>query len=63
VEQTDTVTAPGSLADTGAHRLPPLSGDTEVRVDVPSTAVGEMTPGAAVRVTLPAAPVLVAPRP
>jgi putative spermidine/putrescine transport system ATP-binding protein len=39
-----------------------LSGDTEVRVDVPSTGCGEMTPGTAVRVTLPATPVLVAPR-
>jgi putative spermidine/putrescine transport system ATP-binding protein len=40
-----------------------LSGDTEVQVDVASAATAAMTPGTAVRVTLPAAPVLVAPRP
>jgi putative spermidine/putrescine transport system ATP-binding protein len=39
-----------------------LSGDTEVRVDVASTAAAGMTPGTAVQVGLPAAPVLVAPR-
>jgi len=39
-----------------------LSGDTEVRVDVPSTAAAGMAPGTAVQVGLPAAPVLVAPR-
>jgi putative spermidine/putrescine transport system ATP-binding protein len=39
-----------------------LSGDTEVRVDVPSTAGAGMTPGTAVQVSLPPAPVLVAPR-
>ena len=39
-----------------------LSGDTEVAVDVPSTAALPMAPGTAVRVSLPPAPVLVAPR-
>ena len=39
-----------------------LSGDTEVAVDVSSAVALEMTPGTAVQVTLPAAPVLVAPR-
>ena len=39
-----------------------LSGETEVRVDVPSGEAAVMGPGAAVQVTLPAAPVLVAPR-
>jgi putative spermidine/putrescine transport system ATP-binding protein len=39
-----------------------LSGDTEVRVDVASTAAAGMTPGTAVQVGLPATPVLVAPR-
>ena len=39
-----------------------LSGDTEVRVDVPSVAATAMPPGTAVQVGLPAAPVLVAPR-
>jgi putative spermidine/putrescine transport system ATP-binding protein len=39
-----------------------LSGDTEVRVDVSSAAAAPMTPGTAVQVGLPAAPVLVAPR-
>jgi putative spermidine/putrescine transport system ATP-binding protein len=39
-----------------------LSGDTEVRADMPSTAAAAMTPGTAVQVSLPAAPVLVAPR-
>jgi putative spermidine/putrescine transport system ATP-binding protein len=39
-----------------------LSGDTEVRVDVSSGAAAAMTPGTAVQVGLPAAPVLVAPR-
>ena len=39
-----------------------LSGDTEVAVDVSSAAAAAMTPGTAVRVSLPAAPVLVAPR-
>jgi putative spermidine/putrescine transport system ATP-binding protein len=39
-----------------------LSGDTEVAVDVPSTAAAAMVPGTAVRVALPAVPVLVAPR-
>jgi putative spermidine/putrescine transport system ATP-binding protein len=39
-----------------------LSGDTEVAVDVPSTAALPMTPGTAVTVGLPSAPVLVAAR-
>ncbi|HVT67498.1 MAG TPA: TOBE domain-containing protein, partial [Trebonia sp.] len=39
-----------------------LSGDTEVAVDLASTAAAGMTPGTAVQVTLPAAPVLVVPR-
>ncbi len=39
-----------------------LSGDTEVRVDVPSTTTGAMTPGTAVQVTIPPVPVLVAPQ-
>ena len=39
-----------------------ISGETEVRVDVPSAEAAAMTPGAAVQVSLPAAPVLVAPR-
>jgi putative spermidine/putrescine transport system ATP-binding protein len=39
-----------------------LSGDTEVQVDVPSTTAAAMTPGTAVQVALPAAPVLVAER-
>jgi putative spermidine/putrescine transport system ATP-binding protein len=39
-----------------------LSGDTEVAVDVSSAAAVGMAPGTAVRVSLPAAPVLVAPR-
>jgi putative spermidine/putrescine transport system ATP-binding protein len=39
-----------------------LSGDTEVAVDVASTAAAAMVPGTAVQVTLPAVPVLVAPR-
>jgi putative spermidine/putrescine transport system ATP-binding protein len=39
-----------------------LSGDTEVRVDVPSTTAGAMTPGTAVQVAISPAPVLVAPR-
>jgi putative spermidine/putrescine transport system ATP-binding protein len=39
-----------------------LSGDTEVRVDVASTRAATMLPGTAVQVTLPPAPVLVAPR-
>jgi len=39
-----------------------LSGDTEVRVDVTSAAAAPMTPGTAVQVGLPAAPVLVASR-
>jgi len=39
-----------------------LSGDTEVRVDVPSATAAPMTLGTAVQVGLPAAPVLVAPR-
>jgi putative spermidine/putrescine transport system ATP-binding protein len=39
-----------------------LSGDTEVAVDVSSAVALEMTPGTAVQVALPAAPVLVAPR-
>ena len=39
-----------------------LSGDTEVRVDVPSTVALTMQPGTAVQVALPPAPVLVAPR-
>jgi putative spermidine/putrescine transport system ATP-binding protein len=39
-----------------------LSGDTEVVVDVPTTSAGDVTPGTAVQVGLPAAPVLVAPR-
>ncbi|HEY1704562.1 MAG TPA: ABC transporter ATP-binding protein [Trebonia sp.] len=39
-----------------------LSGDTEVRVDLASSAAADMTPGAAVQVALPPAPVLVAAR-
>ncbi|TVZ05185.1 ABC transporter ATP-binding protein [Trebonia kvetii] len=39
-----------------------LSGDTEVSVDVPSTAALPMAPGTAVTVGLPSAPVLVAAR-
>ena len=39
-----------------------LSGDTEVSVDVSSTAAAAMAPGTAVQVTVPSAPVLVAPR-
>jgi putative spermidine/putrescine transport system ATP-binding protein len=39
-----------------------LSGDTEVAVDVSSAVALEMPPGTAVQVSLPAAPVLVAPR-
>jgi putative spermidine/putrescine transport system ATP-binding protein len=39
-----------------------LSGDTEVAVDVSSAIALEMTPGTAVQVALPVAPVLVAPR-
>jgi putative spermidine/putrescine transport system ATP-binding protein len=39
-----------------------LSGDTEVSVDVSSTLALEMSPGTAVEVGLPSAPVLVAPR-
>ena len=39
-----------------------LSGDTEVSVDVPSTTAAATTPGTAVQVTLPPAPVLIAPR-
>jgi putative spermidine/putrescine transport system ATP-binding protein len=39
-----------------------LSGDTEVRVDVPSAAGTAMPPGTSVQVGLPAAPVLVASR-
>jgi putative spermidine/putrescine transport system ATP-binding protein len=39
-----------------------LSGDTEVSVDVSSTTAAAMTPGTAVQVALPPAPVLVAPR-
>jgi putative spermidine/putrescine transport system ATP-binding protein len=39
-----------------------LSGDTEVQVDVPSTTAAAMTPGTAVQVALPAAPVLVTTR-
>ena len=39
-----------------------LSGDTEVRVDVPSATALAMAPGTSVQVGLPAAPVLVAPR-
>jgi putative spermidine/putrescine transport system ATP-binding protein len=39
-----------------------LSGDTEVAVDVSSAAAAAMTPGTAVEVSLPAAPVLVSPR-
>jgi putative spermidine/putrescine transport system ATP-binding protein len=39
-----------------------LSGDAEVRVDVPSTAAAALAPGASVQVTLPPAEVLVAPR-
>jgi putative spermidine/putrescine transport system ATP-binding protein len=40
-----------------------LSGDTELSVDVPSTVALEMAPGTAVEVSLPPAPVLIAPRP
>ena len=39
-----------------------LSGDTAVRVDVPSSAAIAMTPGSSVQVALPPTPVLVAPR-
>jgi putative spermidine/putrescine transport system ATP-binding protein len=39
-----------------------ISGETEVRVDVPSAEAAAMPPGAAVQVSLPAGPVLVAPR-
>jgi len=39
-----------------------VSGDTQVVVDVPSAAAAAMSPGTSVRVTLPAAPVLVTPR-
>jgi putative spermidine/putrescine transport system ATP-binding protein len=39
-----------------------ISGETEVRIDVPTAGTAAMTPGAAVQVTLPPAPVLVAPR-
>jgi putative spermidine/putrescine transport system ATP-binding protein len=39
-----------------------LSGDTEVVVDVATTSAADMTPGTAVQVGLPPAPVLVAPR-
>ncbi|HEY0935554.1 MAG TPA: ABC transporter ATP-binding protein [Trebonia sp.] len=39
-----------------------LSGDTEVVVDVATSAASEMTPGTAVQVGLPSAPVLVAAR-
>jgi putative spermidine/putrescine transport system ATP-binding protein len=39
-----------------------LSGDTEVVVDIATTTAAEMTPGTAVQVGLPAAPVLLAPR-
>src|SRR5215469_11475829 len=39
-----------------------LDGDTEVRVDIPSGEAAALAPGSAVRVSLPAAPVLVAPR-
>jgi len=39
-----------------------LSGDTEVSVDVPSSAALAMSPGTAVQVGLPGTPVLVAPR-
>jgi putative spermidine/putrescine transport system ATP-binding protein len=38
-----------------------LSGDTEVRVDVPSTHAAAMTPGTAVQIGIPSEPVLVAP--
>jgi len=39
-----------------------LSGDTEVVVDVATTSAADLTPGTAVQVGLPAAPVLVAAR-
>jgi putative spermidine/putrescine transport system ATP-binding protein len=39
-----------------------LSGDTEVRVDVPSTTAAALAPGASVQVTLPPSEVLVTPR-
>jgi putative spermidine/putrescine transport system ATP-binding protein len=39
-----------------------LSGDTEVSVDIPSSAALAMAPGTAVQVSLPGTPVLVAPR-
>ena len=39
-----------------------LSGDTEVVVDVATSAAGELTPGTAVQVGLPPSPVLLAPR-
>jgi putative spermidine/putrescine transport system ATP-binding protein len=39
-----------------------ISGQAEARIDVPSAEAAAMTPGAAVQVTLPSAPVLVAPR-
>jgi putative spermidine/putrescine transport system ATP-binding protein len=39
-----------------------LSGDLRVVIDMPSAAAAAMTPGTAVQVALPDAPVLVAPR-
>jgi hypothetical protein len=39
-----------------------ISGETEVRVDVPSAEAAAMAPGASVQVSLPDVPVLVAPR-
>ncbi len=39
-----------------------LSGDTEVSVDIPSTAALAMAPGTAVQVSLPGTPVLIASR-
>jgi putative spermidine/putrescine transport system ATP-binding protein len=39
-----------------------LSGDTEVRIDVPSATALAMAPGTSVQVALPPTPVLVAPR-
>ncbi len=39
-----------------------ISGDTEIQVDVASTAAAAMVPGTAVQVALPPTPVLVAPR-
>jgi putative spermidine/putrescine transport system ATP-binding protein len=39
-----------------------LSGDVTVQIDKPSSEAGALAPGTSVSVTLPSAPVLVAPR-